>query len=179
MKIRSAQTLVFSRNHGEVVAFNFLTSSAFCCSHDLLVLLEFLDDWRDRKDIAGFIPTITPDELDSTIERLVEVNAVTEEESDLAAAEEEFQASWKWGIPAALFHFSVQDKKYMSLEEAEELQLSKLAEFGKPELYLRNDRKRADTLALPSCNCSSRSRSSVYPPWNPTPQPGRPACWGS
>lgn len=107
MRIRSARTLVFSREGGQIVAFNFLTKSAFACSHDLLAFLAFLDEWTEFEDAAKLVPTIPPDELRCTIQSLLDVNAVTEDLSPLAEAEDEFRATWKWGIPAALFHFSV------------------------------------------------------------------------
>lgn len=149
MRVRSARTIVFSRQCGEIVAFNYLTNSAFSCSHDLLGFLAGLDDWTDFDDIADQVPTVPRDELKSTLNSLIEVNAVTGENSELAQAEDEFDTSWKWGIPAALFHFSVQDKIYLTPDQTEQLQLEKAAEAPQPDLYLRNDRDREDTIALP------------------------------
>jgi SagB-type dehydrogenase family enzyme len=129
---------VFSRQSGEIVAFNYLTNSAFSCSHDLLGFLAGLDDWTDFDDIAEKVPSVPRDELQSTLSSLIEVNAVTGEDSELARAEDEFDTTWKWGIPAALFHFSVQDKKYLSPDQTEQLQLAKVAEGPQPDLYSRN-----------------------------------------
>ena len=149
MRVRSATTIVFSRQFGEIVAFNFLTNSAFSCSHDLVTFLAMLDEWKEFDDVAGLVPAIPREELRATIQCLVDVNAVAEEGSTLARAEDEFRANWRWGIPAALFHFSVQDKRYLSQDQTEAMQLAKLEECPQPELYLRNDLDDASTLSLP------------------------------
>jgi SagB-type dehydrogenase family enzyme len=138
MRLRSAQTLVFSRQAGEIVAFNYLTNTAFACSHDLFTFLSFLDDWKEFEEVAGFMPTMAEDELKATVQGLIDVNAVTGDGSDLANAEEEFRTAWNWGVPAALFHFSVQDKKYLSIDQSEALQRAKLAECQQPKLFMRN-----------------------------------------
>jgi SagB-type dehydrogenase family enzyme len=139
MRIRSAQTLVFTREEGQIVAFNFLAKSSFACSHDLLAFLTMVDDWTELDEISDLVPATPKEELPSTIRSLLEVNALTEESSALAEAEEEYRASWRWGVPAALFHFSVQDKEYMTLEQSEALQRVTLAEHPQPPLHLTND----------------------------------------
>jgi len=150
MRIRSARTLVFTRECGEIVAFNYLANSAFACSHDLLAFLALLDDWTPFEDVAGLVPSIPADELRPMVDALIGVHALTEEDTPLAEAESEFRQSWKWGIPAALFHFSVQDKRYVSLDEMETMQRAKLAEGSPPELYQKNDWANGHAVQLPS-----------------------------
>ena len=149
MRIRSARTLVFTRESGEVVAFNYLANSTFSCSPDLLAFLGMVDEWTDFGEITRLVPLTEPDELKSTIESLLAVHALTEEHSAAAEAEEAFRVEWKWGVPAALFHFSVQDKQYLSLEQAELQQQAKLEECPQPELYLRNACSEGAMIDLP------------------------------
>src|SRR5258706_570192 len=151
MRVRSAQTLVFSRQGREIVGFNFLTNSAFACSHDLLAFLTSLDEWTEFEDVVELVPEVSADELRETLQSLIEVQALSEQGSPLADAEENFRESWKWGVPAALFHFSVQDKdQYISIEQAEALQREKLEVSDQPELYQRNDWANGHAVALPS-----------------------------
>lgn len=150
MRIRSARTLVFTRERGEIVAFNYLANSAFACSHDLLAFLGLLDDWTALEDVTGLVPSIPADELRCMVDTLIGVHALTEEDSPIAEAETEFRQSWKWGIPAALFHFSVQDKQYVSLNEMETMQRAKLAEGAQPELYQKNDWANGEAVKLPA-----------------------------
>jgi SagB-type dehydrogenase family enzyme len=150
MRVRSARTLVFTRECGEIVAFNYLANSAFACSHDLLAFLALLDDWTPVEDVPGLVPSIPEDEIRGTVDALIDVHALTAESSPDAEAENEFRASWKWGIPAALFHFSVQDKQYVSLHEMESMQRAKLAEAAQPPLYERNEWANGSAVKLPS-----------------------------
>ncbi len=149
MRIRSAQTLVFSRQAREIVAFNFLTNSAFACSLDLLAFLTSVDDWTELDEVYGQIPAMPHEELRSTVRDLLEVHALTEEHSALADAEEDFRVNWKWGVPAAVFHFSLRDKEPMSLEQTEMMQRERLTEYSQPPLYLTNEWANGKTLDLP------------------------------
>lgn len=149
MRIRSARTLVFSREGRQLVGFNFLTRSSFACSADLLSFLDFLADWTGLEELAGLMPAMSCEGLRSAVQGLLEFNALTQQGSALAESEDEFQASWKWGIPAALFHFSLRDRKCLSLEQTEVLQLAKLAECEQPPLYQTNDWAGAEAIQLP------------------------------
>ena len=149
MRIRSAQTLVFSRQAREIVAFNFLTNSAFACSHDLLAFLTSVDEWTDLDDVCGQMPAMPPEEVRATVRGLLDVHALTEEHSSQSEAEEEFRANWRWGVPAALFHFSLRDKEQMSLEQTEALQRTRIAEESQPPLYQTNAWANGSAVKLP------------------------------
>lgn len=138
MRIRAAQTLVFTREGGELEAFNYLTRHTFNCSPDLLTFLTFANDWTSLEECRKFLPFTSDDELCAVVEQLIANDALVAEGSDLAAQEDEFRATWRWGVPTALFHFSLRDKTYRSLEESGKLQLARAAEAPQPELYLTN-----------------------------------------
>ena len=71
MRLRSARTLVFSRESGGLLGLNFLTGSEFACSPDLLTLLAMLDDWTEFDHIVESLPAMSRDELHSSIEALI------------------------------------------------------------------------------------------------------------
>ena len=71
MRIRSARTLVFTRECGQIVAYNYLANSAFVCSHDLLAFLALLDDWTVLEDVPSLAPSIPADELKPTVDALI------------------------------------------------------------------------------------------------------------
>ena len=150
MHVRSARTLVFSLQDSGIIGFNFLSRSTFTCSSDLLTLLTSLEDWTALEDVAGLVPSLPEDALLQTVEQLIEVGAMTLRGSPLAEAEEEFSTSWQWGIPAAMFHFSLQDKKTRSLEQSEALQISKLVKSSQPKLYLEHEDADRTALRLPA-----------------------------
>ena len=56
MRVRSSQTLVLSPHGSELVAFNFLSKSVFCCTPETLRVLQWLDDWRGIDETMRFIP---------------------------------------------------------------------------------------------------------------------------
>jgi SagB-type dehydrogenase family enzyme len=148
MRIRSARTLVFSREGGEIVGFNYLSGASFGCSADLLGFLTSLDDFTDPADLPALAPGLTPDELGSATSDLVGVTALVEEDSTLAVAEADLATSWRWGLPAALFHFSLCDRDFMAIEELEKVQMARIAAVPQPGFYDENDRSTA--LPLPS-----------------------------
>ena len=148
MRIRSARTLVFSREGTELVGFNYLSGASFACSSDLLGLLTELDDWTDTADLPALVPGLTLEELSATTSDLVDVTALVAEGSELAAVEQDHETSWRWGLPAALFHFSLRDREFMAIEEGEQLQMARIATVPQPGFYDRNDRSGA--LLLPS-----------------------------
>ncbi len=150
MRIRSSKTLVFSRDGDEVVAYNYLANSTFSCSPDLLAFLTRFDDWATPEEVAEFLPLMAADDIFETIENLVQVNAITKEGSSRAKAEDSFADGWKWGLPAALFHFSLQDRTLMSLEQMEDLQRAKLEDGPQPTLYLEHGPSNANSIDLPS-----------------------------
>lgn len=150
MKFRSSRALVFTREAGEVIAYNYLTHSVFSCSPDLLTLLSQIDNWTEFDQIAALMPTTPPDELQESLDGLVAVDAITCEGSQLASAEDEFKSSWSWGIPSAMLHFSAQDKDYISLDESEALQRDKIRHCGQPLLHLANSKASGQIHALPS-----------------------------
>ncbi|MHC2299650.1 SagB-type dehydrogenase family enzyme [Rhizobium mongolense USDA 1844] len=138
MRYRSSRTLVFHNDGAEFVACNFLTKAVFECSPDLLDFLRAVAEWSDRAAIRDQAPGHSEDELDETLAALVEMSALVVEGSELEMREDAFRQHWKWGVPAALMHFCVQDPDYMSLNEAEDLQRAALASDGEIELYSLN-----------------------------------------
>lgn len=137
MKYRAAQTLVYSRDGEALLGCNFLAKSVFACDPDLISFLGGLTEWSDFDSVAEPMG-MTTDDARATIERLVEVCAIVEEGSVLAEAEEEFRSGWKWGLPAAMMHFCVQNPDHMGLEESQALQRQKAATGQHPVLHTRN-----------------------------------------
>lgn len=147
MRIRSSRTLVFFREGTELVGFNYLSGTSFSCAADLLALLTSLDDWTAAADLPALVPGLTEEEIRVAVSDLVAVTALIDEESELATAEADVETSWRWGLPAALFHFSLRDREFMAIEEVEQQQMARIAAVPQPGFYDENDRGRA--LRLP------------------------------
>lgn len=150
MPFRSAQTLVFSRHEREIIAFNFLTNSAFVCGQDVMGLLTSVNEWTEFEDLPPLFPGLASDELRANIDALIAVDALVQQGTTLADEEQAFAETWRWGMPAALFHFTVQDRSHMSLEEIEDLQRDRIAELPQPPLHLTNESFGGNIVRLPS-----------------------------
>ena len=100
----------------------------------MIAFLGELQDWQGLDEIAGRMPDMTSEEVRATIDQLVAASAIVEQGSALAKAEQEFQSSWKWGVPAAMMHFCLQDPDHMTLAESEALQRRKAADRRHPAL---------------------------------------------
>jgi SagB-type dehydrogenase family enzyme len=138
MRYRAAQTLVYSRADGDLLACNFLAKSVFGCDADLIAFLGGLTEWTELDDIAADMGGMAEAEVRATIDQLVAVAAILEEGSPLHRAEDEFRSGWSWGLPTAMMHFCVQDPDYMTLAESEAVQLAKAEAGALPELHTRN-----------------------------------------
>lgn len=139
MRIRASRTLVFQPEGDNLVACNFLTKKVFECSYDLLGFLRNLSDWTSLKRARKAVPGYSLAELRQTVDALLDMSVVVEEGSALAAREQALNTHWRWGLPAALMHFTVQDPEFLSLDQAEDLQRRKLAADGAIRLYDEND----------------------------------------
>ncbi len=127
MKNRTSSALVFSLADTSVAGFNFLQKSAFESSGALLDVLNDNKEWTEADGLA------TDD-----ARAYVELGAMVAADSKEDAAEREFQEKWAWGLPAALFHFSVQGNSYQSLEQGEAKQMASATRLGFPDLYADN-----------------------------------------
>lgn len=138
MRYRAAQTLVYSRANGDLLACNFLAKTVFACDTDLIAFLGGLAEWRSFDDIAASMGGMNSEEARATVDQLVAVAAILEEGSQLASAEDEFRNGWRWGLPTAMMHFCVQDPDHMTLAESEALQRAKAETGALPQLHTRN-----------------------------------------
>ena len=96
------------------------------------------------------MPDMTAEEFRATIDQLVEASAIVEQGSALAQTEQEFQSTWKWGMPTAMMHFCVQDPDHMTLAESEALQRRKAANGPQPALCTGATTDAASCRAFPT-----------------------------
>jgi SagB-type dehydrogenase family enzyme len=138
MRLKCSEALVFTPDDGQFVAYNFLAKSVFQCSPDLLDLLLKIKEWTDIETLQGLLPDFTPDEVHGILDGLFSVSALVREGSAEADRESEFSTAWTWGLPAALMHFSVQDNAYITVAQAEAMQMAKADAVGLIELHRPN-----------------------------------------
>jgi SagB-type dehydrogenase family enzyme len=127
MRYRTSSTLAFSLSDEGIVGFNFLQKLAFQSSNELLELLDNAKDWHDLCD-----------DQSELIEDCIRLGAVVSERSGEAGLEQEFMEKWSWGLPAALYHFSIQGNTFLTLDEGEQKQIKKAAAAHMPELFIKH-----------------------------------------
>lgn len=142
--LRASRAVVMSWEDGELLACNFLTRRVANCSSDLIDFLSGLQEWQCVDAIIQAYQGVTVEALDA----LVEASLLVERDTEIARREEEYLASWKWGIPAAMLHFCVQDAEFVSLEIAEEMQVTKSRQTPSPVLHLENRDRFSKVLPL-------------------------------
>jgi SagB-type dehydrogenase family enzyme len=138
MTIRTSTTLAFALSDEGIVGYNFLQKLAFYGSADLL---EHLGSNVSRGQSLTTLP------VDNGL--CVKLGAMVSEASAQAVLEQEYNEKWLWGLPAALFHFSVQGNEFESLEQGEEKQRASAEKRGFPDLYMDNSQFQK-TVALQS-----------------------------
>jgi len=139
MRIRAAKTLVFQSDGDQFVACNYLTKQVCECSYDLLGFLRNLSEWTPLKQVRRFAPGYSWSELRQTVDALLQMTVVVREGDTLAGREQAIEDHWRWGMPSAMMHFTVQDAEFLSLDQAEAMQRQKLAQDGAIELVRRHD----------------------------------------
>jgi len=148
MRIRSARHLLFSKQPEGLIGLHVLTSSRFACSIDLLSFLEMIEDWTDVEEVPTYLPATPRDEVPDAINSLLAVDAIVAEGSELAHAENDFCARWKWGAATAALHFGIEDRAYLSVEQASTVQQQRLSHEPQPPLFLED--KSHSRIALPA-----------------------------
>ncbi|MBE7184593.1 MAG: SagB/ThcOx family dehydrogenase [Methylobacterium mesophilicum] len=147
MRVKAASTLVYSPDGDALVGCNFLTKQVFHCEVETLRLLGELSDWTDAADLARRYE-LSVSETRVLLQRLIDVSALVRADSAEALRESDFAANWAWALPTALMHFTLEDRPFMPLEDAEDRQVEKAALGNLPELAKTN-RDLADVVALP------------------------------
>ncbi len=128
MRNRTSSALAFGLSDEGIIGFNFLQKSAFAGNGDLLELLASNGNWCDDASTKQ-----------AAYQSYIELGAVVAEATEQDQLEQEYIEKWAWGLPAALFHFSVQGNVFESPEQSEEKQRASAEKIGFPDLHMSND----------------------------------------
>ncbi|MCP1199681.1 SagB/ThcOx family dehydrogenase [Notoacmeibacter sp. MSK16QG-6] len=125
--VRFSDCVVMMFDHDRVLAYNYLQNKTSALSLEALQEISRLQDWQDLpEDFADYRQSFT------------ECGLLLEKESNAAADEEKWQQDWEWGVPSALFHLSLRDVDFLSVEESTDRQLGKVAAAPQPAPLLSN-----------------------------------------
>ena len=142
----------------EFVFHNYLDQQTFTANRTALDIVQHLRAWTERDALAGLLPGYSKDSIARSVDQLIELSAVVVEDSDTAAREEDFEASWLWGPWAAAYHFSTRGGNFMTGEAAEEMLRQQMKWNPSPSLFTLN---------------GDAGLKSLPPPQNDYPEPYR------
>jgi SagB-type dehydrogenase family enzyme len=114
MRVRRAQALVVTFEGTSAVAYNYLTRRSLKAAPAVTTILRAAEAWQEPEALAAAaLPEFEAESVVKQIERLVELSALVEEGSEVAARDEALATSWRWGLGARLFHFGIKDMPHM------------------------------------------------------------------
>ena len=139
MDFRLSRNLVFVPTADGFQTINYLTGNPVLIPSAILAALDDFTEWTEESEAE--------ERLDrETISALRDCGALIERNSEMDRKEEQLNDSWSWGPLAAAYHFTLRDRPFVSVDEAEERQVQKNAVKPSPNLLRRNS---ADATQLP------------------------------
>jgi SagB-type dehydrogenase family enzyme len=140
---QQSRSLIFTLVEDIFLGHNFLQKKTFECSHEIF---EILSEMR----AGGEQSEDSPEMLNS----LVDLGILVDKHSDCARMDRKYAEKWKWGLPAALFHFSVQGNECLDSEATEAKQIAAAETSPSPPLFTMNQ-EYAQQTDLPKVNFDS------------------------
>lgn len=138
MELKAADALVVFGHREQWRGYNFLERLEFDCDSRVIDAIAKLHDWTPRADAVDSVRDLYGDDSPALVDALVEVGALVEHNGPTGEREERFSRGWKWSLPSAILHFSVQGKEFQTLEQSEAAQLAKAQVEETVELVSHN-----------------------------------------
>lgn len=150
MQYKAAKALVFyTEGDTGLIGYNYLQNKRFACQADIITLLQSIGDWHSVAAISTLLQADDEALLAQQLAGLSDAGVLLADGSPQAAREQAHFDVWKWGSPAALYHYAVQDRPVMPVDEALALQRERIGSVDQPEPYFMPDAD-AQTVELPS-----------------------------
>lgn len=122
-----AETLLITPFKGEMHGFNYLQRKEFLGDSNIA---DFLFNFDNSNELNPENPSVA---------NLEENGLLINENSVEYICEKNFLDQWEWGVAAAAYHFSLLDRKNLSLEENTARQLRRIVDDPPPPAFLRNN----------------------------------------
>ena len=134
MLVRTSRTLALSATAEGVEGINFLSGTPFTINADVLSILSGLHEWEIADELVATFG-LSNDQVSA----LLQLGLLVAQDTPEATREAEFEEKWQWGLPAAALHFSLQDRAFTSVDDAEVAQVERLGDRPQPPLTESND----------------------------------------
>lgn len=129
MLVKSSKSIIFTNENSSISGYNFLNGENFETEKAIFPFMEKYTEWTK-------IPNTTLKSYSGALE----AGVLLEDNSKLGLLEKEFEEQWNIGLPAAVFHFSLIDRNYETLEYNKKFQQEKAVTTPSPSLYKKNNK---------------------------------------
>lgn len=116
MRVKASTTLIVFPQGESATVYNYLTRDTITCDAKALSGYLAVQDWAGVDEIAMLHPAFDVASIAEEIQQLIECGIFLAEGSAAAAREAEYLRSWDFGPTAGIFHFSVIDNAFESVE---------------------------------------------------------------
>ena len=139
MKIKTANTIMTFPRGEEVIVYNYLSKAAIVCEHADLYWLAAAAEWKPIDSIVEAHPQFESDSLRQKIQSLIDTGIILQRGSAETEREADYTDNWELGKAAAMFHFTLNDCEFVSLEDSTQKQKARAHSDPSPDLFRLNN----------------------------------------
>jgi len=139
MRVKASATLVIFPQGESSAVYNYLTKDTITADAKALSGYLAVKDWATAEEIVSRHPDFDPASITEELDQLVACGIFIAEGSTAAALEAKYLREWDFGPTASIFHFSVIDNAFESVEFGIARQKERAAHDPSPKLYWRDD----------------------------------------
>ena len=155
--VRRSACLVFSFEKGDLRCTNYLTGITVASTPRVVLVLKYLDVWRNYKEIEHLFSGSSATSLRSILRQLLQHTLLIEKGSTQAKREADLETWNIWEPEARFFHFATKHAFQLGAALPDENKFSRALLRDRPQPALIKRYRRADRIPLPDPDPSLNS----------------------
>jgi SagB-type dehydrogenase family enzyme len=117
VRVRRSRMMILVVEESGLVMLDYATRECVDCSDVALALLRVAEEWQDALALFESVDGVERSELAQEALSLLDGGFLVAEDSQQARLEARYDDLWEWDVRAALFHFSIKDPDWMTVDE--------------------------------------------------------------
>ena len=138
MRVKAAATLITFPQGDETTIYNYLSKDVITCDAAAIGWLLAIRDWSTLEEISALHPDFDAPSIADETAQLVACGIFMEEGSPAATREAEYNRTWEFGPTAGIFHFSIMDNAFETVEFGIARQIERAKTTPSPRLFWRD-----------------------------------------
>ncbi len=134
-RLRLPHTLLVMPQGRSILCIDYLTKRAVTCTGEALYWLGCFRRWANPAAVARRHPDFDRAGLVAQFAELVSLGLLLQEGSSAAREEERLRRRWKYGMAAAVLHFTCSNSRFMDLSQSQAEQKRQLVREKQPQLF--------------------------------------------